>query len=83
MNFLQSGAGLMNLTHQNINQSSPFGGRKDQKMLTLSDMTPDEFKQARKVLGLSHSKMAHQLEVSDQAIQAAAPTSTIMSAAVL
>ena len=43
---------------------------KDQKMLTLSDMTPDEFKQARKVLGLSQSKMAHQLEVSYQTIQA-------------
>ena len=39
-------------------------------MLTLSDMTPDEFKQARKVLGLSQSKMAHQLEVSYQTIQA-------------
>jgi DNA-binding transcriptional regulator YiaG len=39
-------------------------------MLTLSDMTPDEFKQARKVLGLSQSKMAHQLAVSYQTIQA-------------
>ena len=49
---------------------SPFGGRSEHKMLTLSDMTPDEFKQARKVLGLSQSKMAHQLEVSYQTIQA-------------
>ena len=42
----------------------------EHNMLTLSDMTPDEFKQARKVLGLSQSKMAHQLEVSYQTIQA-------------
>ena len=42
----------------------------ESNMLTLSDMTPDEFKQARKVLGLSQSKMAHQLEVSYQTIQA-------------
>ena len=39
-------------------------------MLTLSDMTPDEFKQAREVLGLSQSKMAQQLDVSYQTIQA-------------
>jgi|ETNvirnome_6_100_1030635.scaffolds.fasta_scaffold85059_2 DNA-binding transcriptional regulator YiaG len=39
-------------------------------MLTLSDMTPDEFKQARGVLGLSQMKMANALEVSYQTIQA-------------
>ena len=39
-------------------------------MLTLSDMTPEEFKQARKVLGLSQSKMSHKLEVSFQTVQA-------------
>ena len=42
----------------------------EHKMLTLSDMTPDEFKQARGVLGLSQMKMANALEVSYQTIQA-------------
>tara|TARA_R110002020_G_scaffold245223_3_gene458891 strand:+ start:12800 stop:13009 length:210 start_codon:yes stop_codon:yes gene_type:complete len=39
-------------------------------MLTLSDMTPNEFKQARSVLGLSQTKMASKLDVSYQTIQA-------------
>ena len=55
----------------NHNQpTKPFGGRSEHKMLTLSDMTPDEFKQARESPGPSQSKMAHQLEVSYQTIQA-------------
>ena len=33
-------------------------------------MTPKEFKKARQVLGLSQSKMSHQLEVSFQTVQA-------------
>ena len=39
-------------------------------MQYFSDMTPDEFKQARGVLGLSQMKMANALEVSYQTIQA-------------
>ena len=33
-------------------------------------MTPKEFKKARQALGLSQSKMSHQLEVSFQTVQA-------------
>ena len=33
-------------------------------------MTPKEFKNARQALGLSQSKMSHQLEVSFQTVQA-------------
>ena len=33
-------------------------------------MTPQEFKNARQALGLSQSKMSHQLEVSFQTVQA-------------
>tara|TARA_R100000808_G_scaffold22281_1_gene48407 strand:- start:336 stop:539 length:204 start_codon:yes stop_codon:yes gene_type:complete len=34
------------------------------------DMTPNEFKHARQVLGLSQSKLANHLDVSYQTIQA-------------